>query len=1302
MSTPTNFLLDQSGWLAQHAVNLLVQSTLLVTLGLVIARLFRGQGSAVQSAIYRGTLVAVLGCPCASLALNLTGTSGWMLKLPSAKIAHLESKEIELGSPVNESANEKEAPSRQEPETGPELAPSLARFEAMSIDSPLPTEPFAASKMESNTEESAQSDGQFYKSTTTMEIPAQRLAKNSESIPRLARFLISAYGLISFVWLLGTTFFLIRLWVAFRRTGRIRQHSFPASKQENSLCRQLANQIKVRPPKVRKHALLHSPCLTGIVDPAILLPSEIDQDLPLQKALAHELAHLWRRDTFWNLLQQVSLSIFFFQPLMWRLVYRLETTAEEVCDDFVVRHCLDRTGYAQQLVDLAESGMMPASITDLRMFAGRRSLLNRRIARILDTTRKLTTQISPPTLLGIITLALVAATVGGFLGSERSPNRLNLDEASKQVSNGEISGTADKQVESAETLTIKGLVVDDQGRPCSAEVFIDGKEDNRIQTGPDGAFSVEVETERLYTTWPPKIHAVADGFGLAVARLDSKQLTGLELQLVADDHPIEGTVIDIEGNPVAGAIVRIKDIKQLQGITIQEFLQAAVKRNASLVQLPRGISFKDPRIKPITTDAKGKFRIDNIGSDRIATVEIFGETAAFQQIRVITGPARKVAVKSFSGYGVSSKTPIFGHEPLIPCGPSVPIEGVVFDRETKQPLAGIKVTDSRMSGSNVGGFRYLNATTDENGRFRLIGMPLGKGNVITLIPARSGPNSLPYFPEDCKVPIGDGAFPSQMEIGLRRGQWIRGKVVEQNSNKPIMGARVDYRPYLDHPIATKLDLYTEGKLADLVEYSVTDSEGRFQVVGLPGQGVVSVWSVKEHYPLGQGWDEIDDKRIDNKGRIKVFGYPLQREFQTAFKEVLIEEGSHVNDFDFSIDPGKSIRVKMIDSEGKPIQNVRVSRARSNVDKRFVSKTDQFEASSFLPGQSRVLEFLHPERGVGTYANISHDTPSPITVQLKPLSRVRAKLVDGKGDPVAGALVRINYRTALTPFYVIGDFTHSDENGLIEFENIAHGDYAIGGEDEKRIHFTVIRNLAVNANEFLDLGTVDISQTEPVVEIKRMPLKQNNKGSGKQGVKQDSSNSSAPEEKRKRETITFSGIVVDDQGQPHSAEVYLQFRSKNVGPKASTKADGSFQLEVDTDFLKTSRLVNIIAEADGFGLAVQKLDWSKREQLRLQLTPDNHPIQGKVIDTEGNPIEGATVRLREIQHFESSNLNDYLNAAAKPNASLQQLPYGTSFHDHRIKPVKNGTTRVNFAISQHRLRPALRRLRSLAKPPPISS
>src|SRR5271167_5216816 len=61
----------------------LIQSTVLLAIGLLAGHLLRRRGPAVQSALYRTTLGAVILCPVASVAITAMGFSGLLIRLPA-------------------------------------------------------------------------------------------------------------------------------------------------------------------------------------------------------------------------------------------------------------------------------------------------------------------------------------------------------------------------------------------------------------------------------------------------------------------------------------------------------------------------------------------------------------------------------------------------------------------------------------------------------------------------------------------------------------------------------------------------------------------------------------------------------------------------------------------------------------------------------------------------------------------------------------------------------------------------------------------------------------------------------------------------------------------------------------------------------------------------------------------------------------------------------------------------------------------------------------------------------------------
>ncbi len=99
------------------------------------------------------------------------------------------------------------------------------------------------------------------------------------------------------------------------------------------------------------------PLTVGWLRSRILLPEGWRAWGPakLDAALAHELAHVERRDTLLTLLGAVNLCVYWFHPLAWLLRRRLASLAEHACDDLAITWTGQRAQYARHLLEFARS-----------------------------------------------------------------------------------------------------------------------------------------------------------------------------------------------------------------------------------------------------------------------------------------------------------------------------------------------------------------------------------------------------------------------------------------------------------------------------------------------------------------------------------------------------------------------------------------------------------------------------------------------------------------------------------------------------------------------------------------------------------------------------------------------------------------------------------------------------------------------------------------------------------------------------------------------------------------------------------
>lgn len=111
-----------------------------------------------------------------------------------------------------------------------------------------------------------------------------------------------------------------------------------------------------RPPRLMIGALGCSPRLIGMRQPCILLSRRFFSDCSMDEVkliIVHELAHVARRDLFWNWLIATTSALFFFHPSVWWMSRRIQATQEMACDHMVLsrlRACVGE--YARLLLKI--------------------------------------------------------------------------------------------------------------------------------------------------------------------------------------------------------------------------------------------------------------------------------------------------------------------------------------------------------------------------------------------------------------------------------------------------------------------------------------------------------------------------------------------------------------------------------------------------------------------------------------------------------------------------------------------------------------------------------------------------------------------------------------------------------------------------------------------------------------------------------------------------------------------------------------------------------------------------------------
>jgi len=601
---------------------------------------------------------------------------------------------------------------------------------------------------------------------------------------------------------------------------------------------------------------------------------------------------------------------------------------------------------------------------------------------------------------------------------------------------GQPAAPAARRGRAAESNVFQGRVVDPDGRPYPRAklylTYVGGAEPDfslplRATSDADGRFRFQVETAnfefRHLEPWRnARVVALAGDFGPGGSDSDlpdaGRELT---IRLARDDVPITGRLVDLEGRPVAGAAIQPESISAPTGGDLTPWINAALAKQMTCYELdfrylklqaPLHANF--PAAKKVTTGQDGRFVLRGIGRERVV------------ELRVESPSIRTFGVAALTRAGAPVRVPIF-HRRRDPwmktfypasldlsAAPSRPIEGVIRDRVTGQPVAGATIRSYRLADFDVVNDQLIRTKTDAQGRFRMTGMPLGNGNEVVVLPA----GDQPYLPSWQKLPELTIAQPLHLELMLTRGIWAKGRITDAVSGQPVVGA-VRYGAASDNPhLSEAPGLRQVPTNGDGTTATSTDLRGRYRVAVLPGRGLLLVV---------EGDGDYRDLDVDAGEMPNPIAFvPPIYSGAKAFAEIDVAPGSPPISRDFALDPCRKLAGTVLDPQGNPLAGARIyglfgfgswtyspqTSAEFTVSglvppksltlARLVKvRTVDSLASLVTPEKPRTLVFQHDGKRLAGFADIFWETKGPVQARLLPWGVVTGRVVDAGGHPRAG-------------------------------------------------------------------------------------------------------------------------------------------------------------------------------------------------------------------------------------------------------------------------------------------------------------
>ncbi|MDT8428749.1 MAG: M56 family metallopeptidase [Pseudomonadales bacterium] len=216
------------------------------------------------------------------------------------------------------------------------------------------------------------------------------------------------------LYLLPMLYLLTRLLLALLTVLRINKRAqLVVDRDIQATVHRLCVQLQItRQVTVRKSLTSYSPFSFGMLNPVVILPPNYSRwsKSVLEDVLVHELTHIRRLDWLSMLLCHLVLCIYWFNPLVWLAVSKVDEEAENSCDAAVIRCGKSNTEYAENLLLVArecraQKRLLAQMIVD-------RNLLSKRIETILENAMMMKTISRKMLALSAVMVAILLAGLG--------------------------------------------------------------------------------------------------------------------------------------------------------------------------------------------------------------------------------------------------------------------------------------------------------------------------------------------------------------------------------------------------------------------------------------------------------------------------------------------------------------------------------------------------------------------------------------------------------------------------------------------------------------------------------------------------------------------------------------------------------------------------------------------------------------------------------------------------------------------------------------------------------------------------
>jgi uncharacterized GH25 family protein len=604
-------------------------------------------------------------------------------------------------------------------------------------------------------------------------------------------------------------------------------------------------------------------------------------------------------------------------------------------------------------------------------------------------------------------------------------------------------------------ITCTGKIVDEHGRSIAGAnvglykllldmeiMSLDAQLAQTMITKNDGGFKFKMVADENDATNQTII--LADREGLALGWADWLLTKDLDVQIpLGGTNVLAGRVVDESGRPVSGAEVSIS-VMSMPGGDEPRYIAGKVSEQ---------LFFRK-------TDVEGRFKFERIAAD-----------AAAEFIVRKPGLATIGTLKEDNTQGMKLKFKAGQEDIEITLPAEAKIVGTVVEKATGQPVPGIKLMaiqeDHPFSGQEP-------ATSRDDGTFTIGSLCPGK-HIVRAMPGEN------WIAKPVEVTVEAGRIVTGVIVQLSKGGVVEVSVIELDGNRPISGANVTFQNN-----ASKQQFALVSDKDGMIRKRLAPGEYKITYVykqDYPYQQINTIFTIEDGktcpvevqlkgYPKVGGMVRDANGRPVAGARIKVCPlgrgeaisdaegrYEVRREtpewargtvpFVVArhFERNLagaVEFADDTKIVDITMTPGVTCVGKVVDPDGKPIENAQVyltfwssGTGSSMARQKNITNAEGYYEIRAVPRHVRYSVNARAEGYGENYVRISTEDANG-RFEVEPISLAKANLsvsgivVDTDDKPVANAEV---YCQDLGQPY---RRTQTDPNGRFTLENVCAG------------------------------------------------------------------------------------------------------------------------------------------------------------------------------------------------------------------------------------------------------------------------